>query len=83
MKTFKKWYLDETTKIVPPKLTSTASSIIRSNNTPVQHVFEKIETNLPLTKYIESKGITLRQGYITQVKKHEDAIIQTIKKKFY
>lgn len=82
MKTFNKWYLDETTKIVPPKLTSAASSVIRSTGVPIQHVLEKIETNLPLSKYIESKGITLRQGYITQVKKHEDTIIATIKKNF-
>ena len=48
----------------------------------MQHTYEKIETDLPLTKYIESKGITLRQGYMTQVMKHETLIVKSIEKHF-
>jgi len=82
MKSFNKWYLDKTQEIESSKLTSLSSSVIRYNNNNVNHVSEKIETDLPLSKYIESKCIKIRQGYITQVKKHEDAIIASIKKHF-
>ena len=80
MKMFNKWYLDKSIIIEPPKLISSSSSIIKDNK--VQHFHEKIEVNLEISKYIESKGIILRQGYITQVKKHETMIIESIKKYF-
>tara|TARA_B100000787_G_scaffold166269_2_gene151241 strand:- start:10746 stop:13265 length:2520 start_codon:yes stop_codon:yes gene_type:complete len=85
MKSFNKWYLDKTHEIESSKLTCLSSSVIRYNNNHdnhVNHVSEKIVSDLPLTKYIESKCITIRQGYITQVKKHEDAIIANIKTNF-
>lgn len=80
MKMFNKWYLNENIIVEPPKLCSSSSSIIKKNTT--LQISEKIETDLEISKYIESKGIKLRQGYITQVKKHETMIIESIRKYF-
>lgn len=92
MKQFNKWYLDENINFSPVKLQTVSSSLNRRKQiNRVDHAnhvnrlkqsYEKIEIDLPLTKYIESRGAKLRQGYITQVKKHEESIISSIKKNF-
>tara|TARA_Y100000389_G_scaffold165984_1_gene170388 strand:+ start:416 stop:2896 length:2481 start_codon:yes stop_codon:yes gene_type:complete len=80
MKTFNKWYLDEVTEITPPKLTSTSSAIRRSTSVSPLRQIEVDRVDLPLTKYIEAAGHKIRQGYITQVKKHEEMFLFNIDK---
>ena len=80
MKTFNKWYLDEATEITPPKLTSTSSTIRRSTSASPLKQIEVDRVDLPLTKYIEAAGHKIRQGYITQVKKHEEMFLPNIDK---
>ena len=77
MKTFNKWYLDEATEITPPKLTSTSSTIRRSTSASPLKQIEVDRVDLPLTKYIEAAGHKIRQGYITQVKKHKKCSFPT------
>ena len=80
MKMFGKWYIDESITI--KRLISTCSSIILSNNSrqfPISlSIPEKLQVDLPLSQYIESKGIILRQGFITQVKQHEELLLTSI-----
>ena len=78
MKAYNKWYLDESVQIVPPKLTSSAGSVKNSSYRPPLRTVENIRMDLPLSKYIETQGIKLRQGHICQIQKHETAIIASI-----
>ena len=80
MKKYNKWYLDGNINFTPVNVASIPRSIIKSE--PIPPTYEKKEIYYPLTKYIETKGIKLRQGYITQVKKHEESILECIKKVF-
>ena len=78
MRIFKKWYLDNSVNNIPVNISTI--SPFKFKYTSDEYVYQKLETNLPLSKYIESNGIKLRQGYITQVKKHEEMIVASIKK---
>lgn len=80
MKTYNKWYLDDNVEITPPKLTSTSDTIRRFTSAPQLKKKEIERVDLELTKYIEAEGHKIRQGYITQVEKHENMFLSNIDK---
>ena len=87
MKTFGKWYLNDTPSTLttkannmlsPLKLTSSVNDIQRSTNRPAVPQMEKYVTDLPLTKYVESFGHKIRQGYITQLPTHKTNLLSVL-----
>ena len=68
MKQYNKWYLD---KNYNPKV-----NIIQSNQ------IKKNEPLCELNQFIQKMNIKIRQGYMTQVKQHEESIYNYIKKYF-
>ena len=78
MKNFNKWYLNESEN-APPKLTSTSGTIRRTTSAPPLKKIEVGRVDLPLTKY-KAEGHKIRQGYITQVQKHEEMFLSNIDK---
>lgn len=81
MKSFNKWYVNEPNNISqlpPPKLISTSNTVNKSDTKSKLYENEIYITDSSLTKYIETSGHKIRQGYITEIKKHEDTIINVL-----
>lgn len=71
MKSFQKWYVENGKSFDVDQIVQ--SVIVRKNEPALL-----IENNDSLSVFIANKGIQLRQGFITQINRHKELIVESI-----